>query len=767
MIKTHNRGKKYLPRYIKYEISGDRIMIKFNEHRGIFHLFNDKISYILQIEETRYLAHLYFGKRIEEYTDGYTYPKQERPFSPNPADSVDSKFSLDNLLMEYPGFGFGDFREPAHNIKLADGSRINDFRYLSHEIFNGKKRLDGLPATYVTDDTQAMTLEITLEDRVSNLQLILSYTIFSEMSVICRSTRFVNLSSKKVEVNRMASASIDFSAKEMDLIHLPGAWARERQVVRENISNGTKRLESKRGTSSHHQNPVAILIDKNTTEFVGDAYGFTLIYSGNFEIVIEKDTFDQTRILTGINSFNFAWNVEPSESFQTPEAVMVYSPDGLNDLSQTYHRLFNNHLSRGHFQNAERPILINNWEATYFDFDSDKIMLIVEQAKKLGIELFVLDDGWFGKRDDDTSSLGDWFEYEGKLKDGLKTFSEQVHQKGMKFGLWFEPEMISENSKLYEAHPDWAMGVPGRARTLGRNQYVLDYSRKEVWEHIYEQMKVILDNVEIDYIKWDMNRNLTDVYSLALTPDKQGEVAHRYVLGLYEFMEKITNAYPHILFESCSGGGGRFDAGMLYYMPQAWASDNTDAVARLNIQYGTSLIYPISSMGAHVSEVPNHQTGRITSLSTRGNVAMSGVFGYELDLSKLSEDELAEMKEQVAFYKEHRELIQYGTFIRLISPYENNGAAWTFVSKDKSQALIFYYELLAQANAPFTTLKLKGLDADAVYEVSHVDSTIITLEQGLNLGGDQLMNLGFYINPNGKGDFASGRILLKKCPSNK
>jgi len=766
MIKKYNWEQDVLALTYKYEIFGDRIMIKFDDNKGIFHLFNGEISYILQIEEYGYLAHLYFGKKIREYTGGYTYPRHERPFSPNPAGNIDSKFSLDNLLMEYPGFGFGDFREPAHHIKLADGSKINDFRYLSHEIFDGKRKLKGLPATYVNDESQAMTLEITLGDNVSNLQLILSYTIFSEISVICRSTRFVNLSSQKVEVGRMASASIDFSAREMDLIHLPGAWARERQMVRENISSGTKRLESKRGTSSHQQNPVAILTDKNTTEFTGDAYGFALIYSGNFEIVIEKDTYDQTRMTMGINSFNFAWHVESSGSFQTPEVVMAYSPKGLNDLSRTYHDLFNDHLTRGRFKNADRPILINNWEATYFDFNSDRIMAIVKQAKNLGVELFVLDDGWFGKRDDDTSSLGDWFEYEGKLKDGLKGLSRQVHQMGMKFGLWFEPEMISENSKLYKAHPDWAIGVPGRVRTLGRHQYVLDYSRKEVWEHIYEQMKTILNDVEIDYVKWDMNRHLTDVYSLALSPDRQGEVAHRYMLGLYEFMEKITNDYPHILFESCSGGGGRFDAGMLYYMPQAWTSDNTDAVARLNIQYGTSLVYPISSMGAHVSAVPNHQTGRTTSLSTRGNVAMSGVFGYELDLSKLNEKELIEMKEQVAFYKVHRTLIQYGTFVRLLNPSEDNGAAWAFVNKDKSQALVFYYGLMAQAGAPFITLKVKGLDENNLYKVSHVDSPIITLEQGLKLGGDQLMNIGFYINPNGAGDFASGRLLLTECSLN-
>jgi len=745
------------------KISGDNMMIEYDNSRGIFHLFNNKISYILQIEENGYLTHLFFGKKVKSYTGGYAYPKHERPFSPNPGDSVGSKFSLDNVLMEYPGFGFGDFREPAHNIKLADGSRINDFRYLNHKIFNGKKKLEGLPATYANDESQATTLEITLEDNISKLQIVLSYTIFSDVSAICRSVLFVNNSSKKVELNRMASMAIDFPAKEMDLIHLPGAWASERQMVREAVLKGTKRLESKRGTSSHQQNPVAILLDKDTTEFSGETYGFALVYSGNFEIVAEKDAYNQTRLVMGINSFNFAWCVEPSNSFQAPEVVMAFSPDGLNNLSQTYHQLFNNNLVRGQFKNVERPILINNWEATYFDFNADKITAIVNQAQKLGVELFVLDDGWFGKRDNDTSSLGDWFEYEGKIAGGLKCLSEQVHEKGMKFGLWFEPEMISEKSKLYEAHPDWAIGVPGRVRALGRNQYVLDYSRKAVWAFIYGQMKAILDNVEIDYIKWDMNRHLTDVYSVALPPEQQGEVAHRYVLGLYEFMEKIIADYPHVLFESCSGGGGRFDAGMLYYMPQAWTSDNTDAAARLNIQYGSSLIYPISSMGTHVSAVPNHQTGRAVSLSTRGNVAMSGVFGYEMDLSNVSAVELSEMQKQVAFYKEHRALILYGTLNRLLNPNEDDCAAWVFVNEDKSQVLVFYCGLMVKASSPITTLKLKGLDEDSIYEVKYIEPPMFILDEGMKLGGDQLMNIGFYVNPNGAGDFASAKLLLKKC----
>lgn len=737
-------------------------MIKFDINRGIIHLSNHKISYIIKIEEQGYLTHLYFGKKVQTYETGYEYPKHERPFSPNPAGYPDRNFSLDNVMMEYPGFGFGDFREPAHQIKLADGSRINDFRYKSHEIFNGKKQLEGLPATYVTNETSAMTVEILLVDNISKLQLILSYTIYEELSVVCRSASLINRGCEKVEINRLTSTAVDFPAKEMDVIHFPGTWGKERHMNRIPVSTGVSRLDSKRGTSSHQQNPVAILVGKNTTEHQGDAYGFALVYSGNFEIVTQKDAFDQTRLLMGINSFNFAWQLAAGEKFQTPEAVMTYTDQGFNQLSNTYHQLFNQHLVRGNFKNEARPILINNWEATYFDFDLEKIVAITDQAKQLGVELFVLDDGWFGKRDSDNSSLGDWFEYEGKIAGGLKALSREIHQKGMKFGLWFEPEMISEKSKLHDEHPQWVIGVPGRQKAVSRDQYVLDYSRKEVWEHIYMQMKRILDNVEIDYIKWDMNRHLTDLYSTNLTADQQGELGHRYVLGLYEFMEKIVTAYPHILFESCSGGGGRFDAGMLHYMPQTWTSDNTDAAARLRIQYGTSFIYPISTMGAHVSAVPNHQTGRMTSLATRGNVAFSGVFGYELDLSKLTDTQLAQIKAQITFYKKHRTLIQYGTFIRLLNPDECGAAAWAFVSQDQKEVLLFFYGGLAQVGAPFITLKLKGLTSDLQYEVKYVETSIIGLKEGMKLGGDQLMNMGIYINPNGAGDFPSSHVYLKQ-----
>lgn len=726
-------------------------MIHFDEQTQTFHLKNSKISYLLAIEENNYLAHLYFGKAIKHYSGGYQYPRTDRSFSPNAPTSTDRLLSLDTLPMEYPGHGFGDFREPAYNIKLPNGSRINDFRYDSHEIQQGKPKLEGLPALYTESESEAETLVIDLKDPITGLKLKLFYSIYEEYAAVIRSVQLVNETSETVEINQLASQSLDFPNRKLELIHLNGTWGRERQLTREEVQTGIKILDSKRGSSSHQQNPFVALVEPHTTEFQGEAYGFNLVYSGNHETTIEKDPFDQTRLVMGINSFNFSWQLEQDARFQTPEVVMVYSDKGLNELSHTYHDLYNQRLVRGKHRLQERPTLINNWEATYFDFNEEKIMNIVDEAKKLGIEMFVLDDGWFGNREDDYTSLGDWVETEGKLACGLEKLAKNIKNEGMKFGIWFEPEMISKDSDLFRAHPDWALGVPGHGRSLSRSQYVLDFSREDVRDNIYQQMKAIFDRVPIDYVKWDMNRNMTEVYSVLLAADQQGEVAHRYMLGFYEFLEKLTTEYPDILFESCSGGGGRFDAGLLYYMPQTWTSDNTDAVARLKIQYGTSMVYPISSMGAHVSAVPNHQTGRNTSLETRGNAAMAGVFGYELDLTQLTAEEKDEIRDQVKFYKKHRQLFQYGTFYRLESPFEGNDTAWMFVSKDQSEAMVFYFRVLAEAAHPLVTLKLAGLDEEAIYCMDERE-----------MGGDELMNLGFYMDSELHGDYVTQRFYLQK-----
>ncbi len=725
-------------------------MITFNKEQQVFHLCNNQISYLIEVEEHGYLAHLYFGKKINHYSGHYQYVRDMRSFGPYPEAADHDTFSLDTVMLEYPGYGFGDFREPAYNFKLKNGSRITDFRYDSFEIVQGKCAIEGLPHLYTNQATEAETLIITLKDDVAQLRLKLNYTIYQDYATVIRSTTLINDSAETVEINQLASQSLDFPNRSFELIHLNGAWGRERQLTREKIEIGTKVLDSKRGSSSHHQNPFVTLVEPTTTEFQGEAYGFCLVYSGNHQTVIEKDNYSQTRVVMGMNPFNFAWQLPAGESFHSPEVVNVYSNQGLNQMSKTYHDLFNHHLIRGEHQLKERPVLINNWEATYFDFDDAKIHGIVDEAQALGIEMFVLDDGWFGERKDDHRSLGDWYEFEGKLEQGLEGIAQYVHDKGMKFGLWFEPEMISKDSDLHRAHPDWVLSVPGRPRSLSRQQHVLDFSRADVRDHIYQQMTAILDRVPIDYIKWDMNRNMTEVYSLLLDPEMQGEVSHRYILGLYEFMEKLTQAYPHILFESCSGGGGRYDAGMLYYMPQTWTSDNTDPIARLKIQYSTSLVYPISTMGAHVSAIPNHQTGRETSLDIRGNVAMSGVLGYELDLTTLSEEEKALIVKQVDFYKEHRQLLQFGDFVRLKSPYEENEVAWMFVSKDKKEAIVFYFRVLVEASAPYVTLKLAHLDETLEYQIAnHV------------ISGDALMNIGMYIDPKLHGDYATQAFILK------
>jgi len=725
-------------------------MITFNKEQQVFHLCNNQISYLIEVEEHGYLAHLYFGKKINHYSGHYQYVRDMRSFGPYPEAADHDTFSLDTVMLEYPGYGFGDFREPAYNFKLKDGSRITDFRYDSFEIVQGKCAIEGLPHLYTNQATEAETLIITLKDDVAQLRLKLNYTIYQDYATVIRSTTLINDSAETVEINQLASQSLDFPNCSFELIHLNGAWGRERQLTREKIEIGTKVLDSKRGSSSHHQNPFVTLVEPTTTEFQGEAYGFCLVYSGNHQTVIEKDNYSQTRVVMGMNPFNFAWQLPAGESFHSPEVVNVYSNQGLNQMSKTYHDLFNHHLIRGEHQLKERPVLINNWEATYFDFDDAKIHGIVDEAQALGIEMFVLDDGWFGERKDDHRSLGDWYEFEGKLEQGLEGIAQYVHDKGMKFGLWFEPEMISKDSDLHRAHPDWVLSVPGRPRSLSRQQHVLDFSRADVRDHIYQQMTAILDRVPIDYIKWDMNRNMTEVYSLLLDPEMQGEVSHRYILGLYEFMEKLTQAYPHILFESCSGGGGRYDAGMLYYMPQTWTSDNTDPIARLKIQYSTSLVYPISTMGAHVSAIPNHQTGRETSLDIRGNVAMSGVLGYELDLTTLSEEEKVLIVKQVDFYKEHRQLLQFGDFVRLKSPYEENEVAWMFVSKDKKEAIVFYFRVLVEASAPYVTLKLAHLDETLEYQIAnHV------------ISGDALMNIGMYIDPKLHGDYATQAFILK------
>lgn len=724
-------------------------LIHVNETERVFHLSNAVYSYVLRVEEGNVLTNEYFGQAISAYRGGRKYPRVDRSFSPNFPEATDRLYSLDTILQEYPGYGTGDYRTPAQVIRHEDGSTVTDFRYKSYEIVTGKPRLDGMPSTYVEQDEEAETLIITLEDPKERLTARLAYTVYRDRPVLARSARIENEGAETHYLQKAASLSLDLPLQELEVITLNGMWGRERMMEREPVKRGVKVFDSKRGSSSHQMNPFLALVSPETTEYAGEAVGFSLVYSGSHQMLLERDPYGQTRVQLGINEFGFEWRLDPGTCFQTPEVNIVYSANGTMEMSQAFHALYRERLARGTFRDADRPILINNWEATYFDFDEAKIKSIVDESAALGIELFVLDDGWFGRRDDDYTSLGDWFEYEQKIPNGLKGLADYIHTKGMKFGLWFEPEMISRESELFKQHPDWAIQIPGRGLSKGRDQYVLDFSRKEVRDNIVQQMTEVLDRVPIDYLKWDFNRNVTEVFSTSLPSDRQGEVLHRYVLGLYEVLETITSRYPNILFESCSGGGGRFDPGMLYYMPQTWTSDNTDAIARLKIQHGTSMVYPISSMGAHVSAVPNHQTHRETSLEMRGNVAMAGVFGYELDVTEMSEDEKAIVKQQVAFYQEHRRTFQYGTFYRLESAFDSNHPSWMFVSEE--EVIVCDYSVLSETAPLIRLLKLRGLDTTAVYEV-----------EGQHYGGDELMHVGLYIEPIVKGDFVSKLYVLKK-----
>ncbi|WP_079422348.1 alpha-galactosidase [Clostridium oryzae] len=725
--------------------------IAFNELEKTFNLQSKNTSYVLQIHRDGYLVHLYWGKKIKKVNAEELLALTGRgSFSPNP-NPEDNELSLDTLPQEYPAYGNSDFRAPAYCIQLENGSTITDLRYESFTIKKGKTTLEGLPATYVESDDEAETLEITLADPLIKLKVVLSYTVYKDYDVITRNVKFINKGTSNLKLLRALSMSLDFDSNNYDFLHLHGAWARERHVERTSLLNGTQSIESRRGASSHAHNPFIALLSKDATEDYGDVYGFSLVYSGNFLAQAEVDQYYTTRVSIGINPFDFSWLLEPEQSFQTPEAVMVYSSNGLGEMSRTYHKLYRTRLCRGKFRDKTRPILVNNWEATYFNFNAEKIESIAKAGKELGIELFVLDDGWFGKRDNDDCSLGDWVVDAKKLPNGLDTLAKHVNELGLQFGLWFEPEMVSPDSDLYRRHPDWCLHVPDRIRSQARKQLVLDLSREDVCDYIVRSVCDILKSAPISYVKWDMNRNMTEIGSENLPRERQRETAHRYILGLYKVIDRITSKFPNVLFESCSGGGGRFDPGMLFYMPQTWTSDNTDAVERLKIQYGTSIVYPISTMGAHVSAIPNHQVHRNTSLKMRGDVAMSGNFGYELDLTKFTDKEKEVVKEQITHYKKLRELIQFGDFYRLLNPFKGNEAAWMVVSTDKTQAFAVYFRVLALPNAAIRKLQLKGLDSTKEYSVSH---------KSVTFGGDELMYSGLSI-PELQGDYQSVVWTLK------
>lgn len=730
-------------------------MISWNAEQHVFHLHNQQISYVLGIEHQRYLVHCYWGKRVATFNQYHDYPKMDRSsFSPTPAQWPDRMFSLDTVLQEYPGHGAGDYREPAFEVRYADGNQVSNLHYVSHQILAGKPRLEGLPATWVESEDQAETLIITLADPVTHLRVELSYTIFRGQPIIARSARLINKGNKPLRLLRALSCAVDLPDSDYQQIQFPGAWARERQLHRQPLNPGITVLDSKRGASSTHQQPFIGLVRPETTEMQGEARGLHLVYSGNFTARTEVDAYQQTRLLLGINPHGFGWQLADGEAFQTPEAILAWSDCGLNGLSQALHTLYRDNLVRGAHRHQQRPVLANNWESTYFDFNEEKLLQFAHNAKALGVELLMLDDGWFGERNDDTSSLGDWFENRQKFPQGLRPLIDQVHELEMKFGLWFEPEMISRRSQLFAQHPDWAISAGNQPLSEGRNQYILDLGRPEVRDNILQQMSTFLEQHPIDYIKWDMNRNMTEVGSATASPECQQETAHRYMLGLYALLDALTTRFPGILFECCAGGGGRFDPGMLHYMAQAWVSDNTDAASRVHIQYSTSLLYPPIMQCAHVSEVPNHQLGRSTSMGMRGAVAMSGNYGLMLDLMHQNAERDDAIRQQIAFYKTHRQLLQFGTFWRLVSPWQHaDFAAWMFVSPDQSEVLLMAFSLVCQASAPHRLIKLAGLDATAQYRVD---------EGSQPIGGDELMFRGMYVDPPLNRDYISRIWHLKK-----
>lgn len=732
--------------------------ILINEDKLIFTLKTAKSAYQMKVNELGFLIHLYYGEDAGHDDLSYLHESYDVGFSGNPYDSeLDRTFSLDTAPQEYSSNCVGDYRISSIEVKNADGTSAVDLRFDSFERISGKYGRNGLPATYGNED-EVESLVVRMKDQVTGLCVDLYYSVWEKYDMITRCATIRNGSDKAVHLTKAASVMLDFLYGKWEILHFHGRHCMERQLERLALPHGRISLESSRGTSSHQQNPFAVLCEKETMENSGICYGVGLMYSGNFKMQFEVDQLDRTRMVAGIQDKDFDFLLQPGEEFDTPEAVMIYSGNGFTEMSQKLHKVTREHICRGKYKLERRPVLINNWEATYFGFNEEKILSIAEGAAELGVEMLVLDDGWFGKRDDDFSGLGDWIVNTQKLKGGLKPLVEKVNAIGLKFGLWFEPEMVSEDSDLYRNHPDWAVKIPGRNPMRSRFQLVLDMSRQEVRDYIYGLMCDVLDSANIEYVKWDMNRHICDVYSDALSAERQGEFYHRYVLGVYELHERLVSRYPDILWEGCSGGGGRFDLGQLYYTPQIWCSDDTDAIERLKIQYGTSFAYPVSAVGSHVSACPNHQTGRSTPLETRGVVAMAGTFGYELDLNLLSSEEKEQVKEQIRRFHRYYDVIHFGNYYRLENPFENEAfMAWEYAAEDAGEALVHIVTTHVYANTPQFQIKLKGLDSCGRYSVI-VDGRE---EEARILSGAALMNAGLVV-PRAWGDYQSNEVYLKR-----
>ncbi len=722
--------------------------ISYQEQGRIFTIETQNTTYQMKADTFDNLLHLYYGAKIRGNVE-YMLPHVERSFSGNPSEvQPDRNYSLDVLPQEYPTLGTGDYRNKALVIRNGDGTESCSLKYQGYQIKKGKYALPGLPAVYAQEQ-EAETLEIYLEDVVSRVKVSLLYGVLEAEDIITRSAVISNESDTEITIEKAASACLDFLWGKYDLISFYGSHAMERNFQRSEVVHGSVTIGSRRGTSSHQYNPAVILAERNTTEDVGNCYGMCFVYSGGFLLETEKDQFEQVRVIMGLQPELFHYPLKAGESFVVPETILSFSKCGFSGLTRNYHKCIRNHIVRGRYQNQVRPILINSWEAAYFDFDGNTILQLAKDAAELGIDMVVMDDGWFGKRDDDNSSLGDWVVNEKKLGCSLGELIQRINAEGVQFGIWIEPEMISEDSDLYRSHPDWALQIPGRTPIRARNQLVLDFTREEVRTYIFDSICKVLDQGNVAYIKYDMNRSLANIYSQDRVP---GKVLYDYVLGVYDFTEKLIQRYPHILIEGCSGGGGRFDAGMMYYTPQIWCSDNTDAIDRTKIQYGSSFFYPISVTGSHVSAVPNHQTGRVTGLKTRGVVAMAGTFGYELNPRKMTATEREEVKEQVATYKKHADLIQQGDYFRLSNPFTDGYAAWLFVSEDKRQALFSAVLLDKHANTGINYVRLKGLSEDHCYR---------NAENGLEYAGAALMEAGIPL-PQKLGEYESYQLFLER-----
>lgn len=721
--------------------------IFFDEKTRQFQLDTVHTSYLLGIvDEEGFLGHIYYGKKIGRQDARYLMRTGEAPFVPS-KNNRDRVSFLDCFPMEYPGNGVGDYREGCISVRTVDGHVAVTPQYRSHEILAQKPQLAGLPATFGAD----AALSIICEDAALGLQIELLYAVFEKEDVITRSVNVTNKAQQPVYLTKVYSACLDMDDNDYEMISLHGSWARERQIEYRPLGYGKQSVCSVRGESSHQEHPFIAWKCKNTDQDHGDIYGMHFVYSGNFLGQIEKTQFDTIRAVMGIHSDNFQWKLQSGETFTAPEVVLTYSGEGIGQMTRNLHDLYRSHLIRSPYRNQKRPILINNWEATYFDFNMEKLLGIAQRASQLGIEMLVMDDGWFGHRNDDNSSLGDWTVNEEKLPGGLKKLVDGVNALGMKFGIWMEPEMISPDSELYKAHPDWAIAIPGRTASLCRNQYVLDLSRKEIRDYVYGCIAEILHSANIEYVKWDMNRQLSDLGSVELGNDRQGELYHRYVLGVYELQERMLQEFPNLLLENCSGGGARFDPGMLYYSPQIWCSDDTDAIERLSIQEGTALIYPLSSMGAHVSDCPNHTVGRVTPFETRGYVALAGTFGYELDITKIAKEEQEQIPQQVAMYHKYNDLVREGDYYRIASYHENHQYdCYMVVSKDQKEALVTFVQVLNRPNFHSRRICLKGLDPNRQYEVEETKESY---------SGELLMNAGILVE-NPWGDFRGKLIHL-------